>query len=537
MDVKKDSKYRSAILAMTALYTGAAFSLSGCSTPTKEIVEARHKCESLQDVVISSSEFGLPTGSATVSEAQLEPGSSKKGNGGYCKLRGYIDAVNSGDLPIKFQVNLPLTWNGKSIQYGGGGSNGVVVEGTGNFTHAPTDSPIPLMQGYATYGGDSGHTTKDKDWVMNSQAYANFSGESVKRTHDAAIALIKRYYGNAPRRNYFIGGSKGGQEGLVAAQRYGADYDGVISFYPAARAFAMQMAWGRMGYAAQEPGAALNQAQQQFVKAKVLAVCDKLDGVEDGLVGRVDECKNRFSLDSLRCPIGLDASDTCLSNQQIKGLQVAATPLIFQFPLANGVKSIGPFPVLEGADFGWVLYPPKWAPWGNLFVGAGDDVARQVTRDSSMTMPAFDYRNYRERVQSLSKIYDASSTDLERFRQGGGKLLLIQGTTDMLVPHTMTTEYYHSLQSRYGANLDNFVSYYLQPGFDHGAGDFTLSVDSLTALDNWVENGQAPGDLHAIDAAKKTKGRTRPLCKYPYWAKYQGSGDVNNATSFKCVTQ
>lgn len=536
MKIRKEVELRRpAAVVCAVLCAGGILVLSGCSTAVdQKLSEESSRCEALTGSSIASAAFGLPTRSATIRKAVFV--SKDALGGGYCKVEGRIDATDNADLPINYQVNLPVSWNGKTVQYGGGGSNGVVITGTENFSHAPVKTPTPLAQGYVTYGGDSGHTTKDKDWLNNPQAFANYAGESVKRTHDAAAAVIKSFYGQAAKSNYFIGGSKGGQEGLVAAQRYADDYDGVVSFYPAARAFMMQMAWGTMGYAAKAPGAALNNDQQQLVRSRVLEACDNLDGLEDGLIGRVDQCRKQFVLDSLKCPAGSSGnSSSCLTEPQLQGLRVAATPLTFEFPFANGKTSIGPFPVLEGADFGWILYPSSWAPWGKLYVSGGDDAAKQASGDPKATLPGFDYRKYRSQIQAISKIYDASSPDLDKFQDKGGKLLLIQGTTDMLVPHPMTTDYYQSLESRYGKKLENFAAYYIQPGFDHGAGEFSLSVDSLAALDKWVNQGAAPGDLVAIDVAKKTRNRSRPLCQYPAVAQYKGTGDVNRADSFECV--
>ena len=522
---------------MTGLLT-VMVALSGClSQPHNATPKDIQACSALQNVVISANEFGLPTGKATIQEAVLLSLKGRDSAVNYCRVRGSIAPADAANLSIKFQVNLPAHWNGKAIQNGGGGSNGVVVESTGHYTHAPSTALSPLGNGYVTFGGDSGHTMDDKDWVNNEQAYRNYAGEGVKRTHDAAMSIIKHYYGKAPKYTYFIGGSKGGQEGLVAAQRYGSDYNGVISFYPAARAFAMQMAWGRMGYAASAPGADLSWAEQAWVKSKVMEACDGLDGVRDGLIGRVEQCRQTFNLQSLRCADASSRPDRCLSNAQIKGLATGASPLVFDFPLANGVTSIGPFPILEGANFGWLLYPTMGTPWAKLFVGAGDDIAKQASDGAVTKMPDFDYRRYRDKILSLSQTYDVSSTDLEAFKRNKGKLLMIQGTADMLVPQSMTTEYYHSLRKRYGADLDKFAAYYIQPGFDHGNGDFTLAVDSLAALENWVEKGEAPGTLLAVDEAKATSGRTRPLCKYPEWAKYKGSGDIHDASSFECVNE
>jgi hypothetical protein len=528
------SKRLSLALGAASLALMGATAQPGTQARNGSIAQATQRCEALTGAAIPASAFGLPAAGASVTEATIAQAGQQSA---YCRVRGSIQPAKSGDLQIHFQLNLPTDWNGKAVQFGGGGSNGVVIEATGGVNHSPAGTPTPLMRGYATYGGDSGHAVTDKDWVLNDQAYANFAGESVKRTRDAAVAIIRLHYGRDPRRTYFVGGSKGGHEGLVAAQRYGADYDGVISYYPAARALAMQMSWGRMGYAASAPGAGLTPAQQQLVKSKVLATCDGLDGATDGLISNIGLCRARFSLQTLRCRDANGRVDSCLTGPQIDGLRAAATPLVFDFPLANGVRSIGPYPVLEGADFGWLLYPDPANPYGAMFRGSGDDIAKQVSRDPSRTLTTFDYRKYRQQVQRISTIYDASDPDLDRFRAGGGKLLLAQGTTDMLVPADMTHDYFRSLRARYGTGLDQFVRYYVQPGFGHGSGDFQLAWDSLAVLERWVEAGESPGAQIATDEAKATVGRTRPLCEYPAWPRYRGKGSLNAAASFICAVR
>lgn len=524
------------LVAATALLLAGSASARALPAPL-DVTDPATRCAAMSGTALASTAFGLPTEGAMVDKAVLVEQNATNTVPQMCQLTGTIRPAAPGAYSIHFQLNLPSHWNGGVIQFGGAGNNGVVVTGLGPAIHAPSTTPTPLMRGYATFGGDSGHRREDADWLTNKQAYANFAGESVKRTRDAAVGYIRRYYSSAPRRTYFMGGSKGGHEALVAAQRYGADYDGVIAFYPAAAAFGMQMSWARMGYAAQAtPASRLSAAQEKLVKARVLGVCDDLDGAADGIVSNVKACRSAFALESVRCPDGAAAGDGCLSDPQIAGLRVAATPITFDFPLANGLTSVGPYPVLEGADFGDFLYRDRTHFWGGIYRGAGDDLARQLSGGKDTTWPQFDYRNYRPAVEALSAVYDASSTNLDRFKAHGAKLLLLQGTTDMLVPEALTSRYWNGLRQRYGSQLDRFARYYIQPGFAHGGGDFALSLDSLSVLERWVEQGVAPAQLIATDAGPGRNARTRPLCDYPKWPRYRGAGDIQVASSFECVS-
>jgi Tannase and feruloyl esterase len=171
-------------------------------------------------------------------------------------------------------------------------------------------------------------TTLGDSFYQNAQAAANYSHEAVKRTKDLTTAFVDAYYGKAARRNYQIGGSKGGQEGLQAVQRYYADFDGVVSYTRPRRA----SLWASPGTGSGimpsiPPGGALNTAKQALLASAVLAACDTLDGAADGLVSDTAECRKAFNVNALRCPDGVDTGNTCLSDPQIAALDAAATPL------------------------------------------------------------------------------------------------------------------------------------------------------------------------------------------------------------------
>jgi len=493
-------------------------------------------CSPLAGTYIPSTAFKLPTSGATVATAVLKASDIATGVGEYCQITGAIAAQNLADPPINFQVNLPTAWNGKALQLGGAGFNGIVVSGLGNVPHAPPGTPTPLARGYVTFGSDSG-STRDGTFGLNAQALANYGGESVKRTHDVAMALIKSYYARKPTRMYHAGGSKGGHEGLVAVQRYGKDYDGVIAYYPANQNQAMVLSWFRMWEAAyRKPGGYINGAKQQLLKSKVLEACDALDGVADGIVGNTRACEATFDVQTLRCPSGSDEGNACLSDAQIGTLETGATPMKFAFPLAYGVRSIGPYPVYQGGDITGVWMDAAGVPQANAYFGFTDAVIRYFDQqDPNSTTVGFDYRQWQPRVEEISRVYDATNPDIDDFLRHRGKLLIVQGTTDMLVTDTTTTQYVERLNARYGEHLRRSARYYVMPGFGHAGGTFTMAWDSLSALEDWVEERDDPDHPVAVDVAAATAGRSRPLCEYPRFPRYKGSGDVNNAASFVCA--
>jgi hypothetical protein len=189
-------------------------------------------CASLQGLTIPASAIGLPTSGAVVQTAMsvgatyagraLElPAPFRAGllyaNGAFCKVIGLVRPVHAGSPDLEFEINLPLAWNRQAVQMGGGGYDGALVTGLGPFRDAPGTVDTPLKQGYVTLGSDGGHKGKaeyDASFGLDDEALLNFGQQSIKKTHDAAMAVIKRAYGNAPAHFYFIGGSQGGHEAL-----------------------------------------------------------------------------------------------------------------------------------------------------------------------------------------------------------------------------------------------------------------------------------------------------------------------------------
>jgi len=228
-----------------------------------------------------------PTPSARVSPS----------NPAYCKVLGHIEPADPKAPPIKFQVNLPAEWNNRSLQYGGGGFNGVLITGLALPPAYPYDKPSPLARGFVTYGTDSGHTTKNGEppqlFALNDEAFENFAHVSYKKVRDAAVVLMTRAYGRKPDRMYFMGSSEGGREGLTMAQRYPEDFDGIFARVPVINWVGLQHANTRAGLATMGEGW-IRPAQVKLVADAVLKACDKADGSEDLLIEDPVGCKARF---------------------------------------------------------------------------------------------------------------------------------------------------------------------------------------------------------------------------------------------------
>lgn len=549
-------------------------SLNGCGNNSIAPPAATPlSCAQLAGKTVPASSIGLPTTGATVTAATTIPasGTGAQATGEYCLVSGAINPVDPAAPQIKFQIAMPTVWNNKIMMFGGGGYDGTIPAPTGNVPAGPTAQPTPLGRGYATFASDSGHQanalgSEDGSFGVNDEAVQNFSGDALKKTRDAAVYLIDaRYAVKAPKRAYFAGGSSGGREALAVVQRWPQDWDGSIVLYPAWAAASLDLQFGRITRSLAAPGAYLDQAKRKVLLNAVLAACDTLDGVADGLISNVAACNTTFNPatatvngTALRCAGGADTGDTCLSDAQISALNVYNTPITFGYPLASGETQYPGFNVY-GADLGVAnasaLQPtvttlalgtsqpaspmPTTAPYLSVF---WDQWIRYfVTRDSNYNSLTVDPQNpgsLQARISQLTGLQDVNKTDLSAFNARGGKILMAHGMADALVSTRSSEQYYQRLQATMGASaVANFVRFYEIPGYGHAVSTvYNASWDSLTTLENWVENGVTPPAQTVADTAG-VPGRTRPLCEYPSFPRYNGSGDVNAASSFTCATQ
>jgi Tannase and feruloyl esterase len=364
----------------------------------------------------------LPTTGAVVDNAVLVAATAAgNSNGEYCMVKGSIHPVAATAPDIKFELNLPTTWNQRALHFGGGGYNGSLVSGLGAITFAPlvtglgTASPVlttPLSQGYATYGSDSGHQSTaaalsaDASFALNDEALVNFGYAHIKKTHDVATRILTVYFGsNTAFKTYFAGGSTGGRESLTAIQRFPADYDGAFVGAPTAIFWGIRMIGFPVGRAAYgTAGGYLNPAKQALVVQRSVAACDLLDGVADGLVSNVPACQAlaASTLASLRCAGGLDTGNTCLSDLQIAVVNALHNGLTLPYAMAFNSTRCAGYNVLEGTDFSLnattlglgtsatLLEPPTTTANGYLFAQGVQWLRYFVSKDPAFNPLAFD---------------------------------------------------------------------------------------------------------------------------------------------------
>ncbi len=545
--------------------------LATAQTNQLEPVAAKFACTGLVGLTIPASAIGLATSGATVLAAtEVNDKDSAGQERSYCKTTGNILPIDPKASNIRFQVNLPKSWNQRLLQFGGGGTNGTVVTGLNAFSGAPANVPTPLARGYVTLGSDSGHSSEgkppfDTSFALNREELMNFAQWQIKKTLDVAKFLSEKTYGQKPKLVYFIGGSQGGHEAFDAAQRYPDDYNGVVSHYPA---FNVQNIWmGALAQAQAIYGNKLGVASPSWVNpAKVKTVvdfvrnqCDNLDGIVDGIISDVRGCNSKVNLETIKtnllCSNNEDTGNACLSGKQFATIEKIASPVQFSFAFQGGSSTYPRWSILEGATFAGNEHLGKtntadlaktpFMPDGTAFqlFPAKGAVQGFVTGDLSYDPLSFDPNRFARRIQEVSRLTDAVSTDLKKFAAKGGKLLLTHGTIDdSITPHN-TTNYWNKLVERNGqAQVAAFARYYLVPGQGHGSGIFRSNHNWLETLEKWVEQGTAPQNLVATDgnttpATSATNGRSRPLCQYGSFPKFVGDNQsqANDSTQFKCT--
>lgn len=521
-----------ATMAVVASLLATVGSVAGATKPRATFRPSVQACEALVGAEVGASRIGHRTSGAVVDEATFESADAEAGLPEYCQIKAHVEPADPSSYSINIQVNMPSEWSGRSLQFGGGGFNGTLVSGLDNIAGTTTafeEPASPIERNYATIGDDGG-TGGDAVpgyFGTDAEALANYGGQAVKKTRDTAQAILAMYYGRQARWQYFAGGSKGGHEGLVAAQRYGRDFDGIIAYYPANQNQAMVIAWRAIENLFSRPGGALEPESTALLADAVMAACDGLDRIEDGVIANTRGCARAFDVDSLLCEVAdVSVPGECLSATQVETVRGASSPFRFAFDLHHGVRGIGGWPYLQGADLGVTSVP--------LYRVFTEPVIRFFIGPNPVAGTAFDHSQHQDRIQELSRLLDATDPTIDDLISHRGKLLLVQGTTDFLVTDSQTSALYERMRARYGtAQLRRSVRYYVQAGYGHGDGVFNVSWDSLTALERWSERGKPPKKPIAYDGNEANGNRSMPLCEYPTWPRHRGGGVT--AADFRCV--
>jgi feruloyl esterase len=342
------------------------------------------------------------------------------------------------------------------------------------------------------------------------------------------------------------------------AQRWPADWDGVVAGAAGWNVTAVALGGLGAAQAVAAPGAWLNEAERHTLYTGVLGACDALDGAEDGVISNTRACEARFDPATLRCPHGGDTSDACLSDVQLAALKRINDPTSLSYVIGTGESRLPGYPVYLADHGGGVpdavhkelltqvgVYgstPPAFPLTSQMSSGAllADGVVRHMVvgdpEFNSLTLDVTSGSGMASYLEAHSALF-SNVTDLSPFLDGGGKLLLWTGSAE---PAARTSRHYYSrMQAAMGpSRVDSFVRYYEIPGAQHGPSSvFQPEWDQLAVIENWVEKGVDPANDVVLTDDAGVPGRTRPLCLFPSWPRYDGSGDVDDASSFTCVSR
>lgn len=470
--------------------------------------------------------FSLEGG--VVNDARLVPAQQS-----YCRVA--FTLAPTKDSAIRAELWLPglALWNGKFQGVGSGGLAGDI----------PTAAlAAGLQRGYATAATDTGHDNAagvGRFAQGHPEKIADYGHRAIHLTALAGQAITAAYYGRPPRHSYFVGCSQGGQEALMEAQRYPADYDGIIAGDPDYNQTHHEVGahlWAVTTLYA-SPASHLGEAQARLVGAAVNRACDALDGVRDGVLEDPRRC--HFDPAALQCRAA-NATD-CLS-----AVQVQAVRRLWDGPDAEA--GAGYYPGLErGGEAtlwgGWIVAN---SPDENTHGSLGLPFFRYfVYADPAWDFHGFDFRSEPAAIDArLAGALDAIDVDLGPFQRRGGKLIHYHGYNDPDVPPRSSIEYHDQVVARArrsGGHADggDFYRLFMVPGMGHcGGGPGPNSFDMLTALERWVESGVAPLRILATkfpdDNPARAVLRMRPLCPYPRSAHYRGRGNSDDASSFSC---
>lgn len=490
----------------------------------------------------------------------------------HCEIIGALQeriGVAQESYSIKFHLRLPANWNDRLYMEGGGGTNGDLSDAIG----FQTENITAISKGYAVLSQDSGH-----DNSINSEAEkggitafggdpiarANYGGKSLPLVVMVSKKIINYFYNKAPVYSYFVGCSKGGQEGMMLAQRYPELFDGIIASAPGMslpRA-AIAEAWDTQSFAqAAKKPLTLNSLAQSFsdgdlqlVRNAVLSSCDQLDGLKDGMINNFPACKSETVLTALREKLCVDQKNAlCLTKDQIPAIE-----RVQRGPTDEKGESVyASFPWDAGwADASWRMWkigsadgksPPINVSMGapalaNIFTVPPKRLAFDLEKSFDFAL-SFDVQRHTQDIYAQGGNFATSawqdiaarSNDLDEFKRRGGKLIVPHGVSDPVFSINDTINWWHEVDARYKGGAASIVRVFPVPGMTHcGGGPAANNFNAFSYLVEWVEHKNAPDwILGTAGDGTPWPGRTRPLCAYPSTAYYNG-GDNESAESFSC---
>ena len=434
---------------------------------------------------------------------------------------------------IRIEVSLPANWNRRLYMFGNGGYAGEDLESAGRVTQR--DAALKL--GFAVAQTNTGHDAAREPlatFTTNPQKLLDWAFRSLHVTAETAKRTAESYYGIRPRRSYYSGCSTGGRQGLILAQRYPDDFDGIVVGAPSLDYMAGRVrAISTFQELAKAP---IPVAKLKVLAERVYAKCDAVDGLKDGLLDDPRRCDFRAARDLPLCAGG-DAPN-CFTPAQINVLETLYNDLVL-----NGKRVAPGYP--KGAEATGPDGKSGWDGWilreGGLAQSAqfAESALRYMVfpkPDPTYDMTRFELAKDAHRFEWTAKLISPKDPDLSRFRQHGGKLLMYFGWADPALNPLTGIAYYEDVTRTMGESTREFFRLYMMPGVFHcGGGVGPACFDPLARVISWVEQGKAPETIVATQLESGHVVRSRPLCPHPQVARYQGAGSVDDAVNFKCV--
>jgi feruloyl esterase len=452
----------------------------------------------------------------------------------HCRVNGTISPE------IDFEVNLPASWNGRLYMIGNGGLAGQGPDDPGRTN----DRATALANGFAMASTNTGHDARKEPGgtfvLSNPQKAIDYAYRAVHLSATTAKAVANEYYAQPVARAYWNSCSNGGRQGLLEAQRYPDDFDGIVANAPWVEqtGFAVGALWNQRALA----DTPLTREKLEVVARSAMAKCDAVDGLADGLIDDPRECAFDPASDVPSC--GASGGSACLTSAE-----AAAVAKIYGGPISNGKPFFPGFMVGSEAVV-TAANGNANSNWMNFIVAAQPDakpadfnLAESLLRYLVFDPPrpdydfrSFDFDRDVAQLERWGKLANANDPDLSKFHARGGKIIMTYGWADQILQPLMGVHYYEQATAKNGPKTTDFFRLFMVPGMAHCAGGVGPDQnDAVTAVIDWVEKGVAPDALIASKIVDGRVTRSRPLCPYPQVARYKGEGSIDDAASFRCV--
>lgn len=446
----------------------------------------------------------------------------------YCRVTGLVQPE------VRFEVSLPDAWNGRLYMFGNGGFAGETLTSSGRASRRNA----AVLKGFAvaqTNTGHDAHREQGAAFASHPQKLVDYAHRAVHVTALTAKSVARAYYGAPASRAYFDGCSTGGRQGLISAQRFPDDFDGIVVGAPVLDFTGTMTHYAAIHRALE--AAPLSDEKVRVVADVVYKSCDARDGLADGLIADPRTCAFNPASDLPRC--GAAAGGACFSDADIAsliaiygGITIGDRKVFPGFPVGSEASAVTP----GGSRSGW-------DPW---LVRTGQPTISRMfmetffkfmaTPGAELDWRTFDAAKDAGKLDTISAMLNATDPDLSLFRARGGRILMYYGWADPALNPLMGVDYYERVMQTMGANTPEFFRLFMMPGVFHCNGGVGPDrVDTLTPLVAWVEKGVAPDRLVATQKVGDTTRRTRPLCVYPQVATYRGAGSADEAGNFTCT--